>query len=394
MMTRDRTKVRFKTTLDPALMLEPQEAVDAVSKGKGKARAAADDNINRRKARKPMSRVNSLILSTDSPKYIRPQMQQAGSSSRLPPETFLTIGSFGSRSSMMSCIDHPAERDLGPSPAEVARNTRTHTSLSSKRKRPDVNRAKMRSDATSLLNQTTHVVPSIGNDTADEEWNNIWGRWNSQSHTARSSASYANQHTLADLQEVIEEAEKHLSASQQSLLSIHSEDGLIETNWSIYEGTLPIEGEELHRNEKSLPQTEALDESRSLMDEGLLLDSVSSAEKEGEEKDEQIKLRIEKICDDSTKGMKKTRHIIFEGDAVRGKAHIEKDNITPDLADLVLYSAAHFSPAWDGYQLKIPPPSRSELADWSADKTVEGQLYDYEDMDLIPHWHDEALSHS
>lgn len=51
---------------------------------------------------------------------------------------------------------------------------------------------------------------------------------------------------------------------------------------------------------------------------------------------------------------------------------------------------AHFSPAWDGYRLKESPPSRSDLVEWSKDKISDGQLYDYEDMDLVPQWHDEA----
>lgn len=49
--------------------------------------------------------------------------------------------------------------------------------------------------------------------------------------------------------------------------------------------------------------------------------------------------------------------------------------------------AAYFGPAWDGFQLRKPPPTRKELLRWGKDESGEGELYDYgDDFDVIPQW--------
>jgi hypothetical protein len=315
--------VRFKTTLDPALLLASQEAGCSVPKGKGKARAAMDDNSNRKRARKPLARVNSLILSTDSPKYIKEQLQQAGSGSKHPSTTLSTIGSFGSRSSIGLSIDAPATGwKPRPTPVEAARsNTDGHTATSAQRRGIDASIAELDNDAMTLPNQPTPIVPSMGDETADEAWNNIWGRWNSQKYSPHSKLLPANKHNLTNLQEVLEEAEKHLTSSQQSHLSIHSENGHFEASWSIREELpeVPEEGgSHLPQAETSMALTETLDDSRSRIDEGLLLDDESNAD-EDEEENEQVQHRLRMLCDESAKEMRTVRHFVFKGKSVGGE---------------------------------------------------------------------------
>jgi hypothetical protein len=336
-MSRDRARVRFKSTLDPGLLLAAKGAAGGVvtkSNGKGKARAGGDgDNNSRSRAGKPMARVNSLILSTDSPTLTRVQDQPAASNTDERSTIISTIGSFGSSSNVTPPMDsarvgreREEQRGLGTrGKRRLAEQDKASPDVG-KRKRAERQRSIPSEDAVLMPDPSIFELPSKGADSADEEWNKIWQRWNTQRDTVRSreDQSRKTMKTFGGLQDVIQEAEKGLSSSQHSLLSIHSEDGQYGTTWSIHEQLYPEAGvvEGLVQDEMSI---EDPDDSRSRMDEGLLLDIEFDPNIEEEEEYERVQHHLDMLCDMEANQMQRVRHIIFKGDDVQGEAIARSD---------------------------------------------------------------------
>lgn len=324
-MSRDRASVRFNTTLDPGLRFGARDAGIVGTKGtsgKGKARAICDgDNDNRRsRARKPMSRVNSLILSTDSPKLTRVQHQLAESSAGEGSTLMSTIGSFGIRGNVQTEAGTLQKAPSGQRRKEKRTTNSQEEQLSDvrTRKRAISPTTESMESAVLMPYRSISELPSSGADSADDEWDKIWQRWNTQTEAVRFQTG---EKTRGMLQDVVEGAEKGLTSSQHSLVSLHSEEGQFGTTWSIHEQLYPeIEPGSIEGDARVVQSIEDPDDSRSRMDEGLVLDGESDSETEKHEEDEWFQHRLDTLCNKVLGDpVRRVQQIVFEGNDVRGE---------------------------------------------------------------------------
>jgi len=380
----------FKTLLDPGLLhtsshAGPSKGQRVTALDKGKSKATSNDHeqghVYQYRGRKPLSRINSLTMGTDSPKPVRFQPQQpplvaatesdgTGTTSSISNST---IESFESRNTMKNVSIRDA---LAAEKEEESRQSRERreksllgdmerrTIYGSKRRRLE-REAKNAVRASEPLPSFQLSSAQVGNNSdynsgsADLLWKSIWERWDGIDNAAPSHepivpptpAPVPAEETKKPENSVEEDCgpnEKSQSMSQHSHISTQSEDGHFRTQFSFYHfdsesqvvrGTLTGRSTEfeLPSSKEGLTSLteEVEDTSRSRIDIGLLDedDSMDEGRDESVDRQEQqqdqdevegeqekdIQDRIDMLCRKSGSEMQTVRHAIFRGKAVQGE---------------------------------------------------------------------------
>lgn len=326
----DDRRVQLKSILDPGLLLHTSSSPP---RDKGKRRAEDDgqgrNNLDRNRIKRQISRVNSLLLSTDSPRYTRKQPQDSISTSKvaLSSPSVSTINSFGSQTvaDLVSLEDDMAAREgVKLSTRQASHSTdldHRRVLYGNKRKRME-REAGMSEGAVNIPERSTSAQMAIQTDPADEEWNNIWGRWddNLGATLSRCEAQVSSKIELKRVENVealLQDVEKSMPSSQLSQISIQSDDGRFRSQIIFHQQT----GLEQESLDQSIEWAE--DSSRSRIDEQLLIDSQS--DDEGNEADETtVQHRIEMLCADKQIQLNPVRHLIFQGDSAKGECRESK----------------------------------------------------------------------
>lgn len=351
---------RFRSILDPGLLLGAHSSSPLRDKGK---RRAEDDgkvknDMNRIRGKRAMSRVNSLLLSTESPRYTRRQPHGSTSADggaaavivAAPTDSSIsTIRSFGSRS--VGNLSSIMENGFATKDGQLSRLAEhctdlsdQHTYSSDKRRRVQRGVPVMSEGGASPLQRSNRVQKVIETDSADEEWDNIWGRWDDKVATTVPITSTQIQTCSKisaihgdNLEAVMEDVEKSMSSSQLSQLSIQSDDGRFRSQMTFYQH-IDVEQESFDYSNTDCMQNKvisqstewAADSSRSRIDEGLLMEFQSDMEDNAEEEEEEdtVQHRIEMLCMDQDTDLVSVRYVIFRGDFAKGECHESKSLVS------------------------------------------------------------------
>lgn len=254
----------FRGALDPCLVLAPSDSnVTHHAKDKVKARAVNNEEGRQRSeryAKTATSRINSLDF-VDSPRLQRNrhnaeaklrrdgarELSGESSNSKSNESSNSTIESFGSKSTpvIVPLYDVLAAEKSRKAASDIrgkeqhakdefARRTSYGRKKRRRTERDDIIPAVSDSDADLPPNLKGGMDGPVPKEKADELWENIWGRWEQSMNqtVVQDEISTSTPHRPPDL--ITEQVEATLLASQTSQVSIGSQQGPLEAQFSFY----------------------------------------------------------------------------------------------------------------------------------------------------------------